>query len=283
MCNLWQSPTHGGVTFWLTSLSKLCGEFVSKVMSFQCFSSSVVCFLSPFLISPRCFFIFTRRNTLYMDTHTTAEPFKEEIKHCSQKEKIHKIYPVESWTFEESHKMTTHHSVGVAVGYIFIAAGGNCQCQRPFHLKIEAIQGSNRCQNFDRNLWAFVEHPIICETIKKSTDLAQSQRAFAVLHIATDIDHQVLRLSFSCWEIRCTAWLVEKSLFMHIYIHVMFWLWMFILHVCFTFSLLLYLFVSSRSSWLHMFFASISEANTLQFSLNCLHSCSCMAPCRPII
>ena len=49
------------------------------------------------------------------------------------------MYPAEVETFQQSHKVITHHSVGVAVGYIFITAGGNFQCQQSFHLEIETI------------------------------------------------------------------------------------------------------------------------------------------------
>lgn len=56
------------------------------------------------------------------------------LKKEREREKIHKMCPVEDEHFR------THHSVGVAVGYVFITAGENCQCQWPFHLKIETIR-----------------------------------------------------------------------------------------------------------------------------------------------
>lgn len=50
------------------------------------------------------------------------------------------MYLAEVDDFRNVYEMITHHSVGVSAGYIFITAGENCQCQRPFHLNAKTIR-----------------------------------------------------------------------------------------------------------------------------------------------
>lgn len=61
------------------------------------------------------------------------------------------MYLAEAEHFREVYKMITHHSVGVSAGYIFITAGENCQCQRPFHLKTETIRDVTDVKILTRN------------------------------------------------------------------------------------------------------------------------------------
>lgn len=120
---VWHSDWH----------SKLCGEFVSKVMC----AYNKKCLLSPFLTSSRCFFLHSP-DCVWIPI-PLLNHLRWEWNIVLKRVKIHKMYPAEVETFQQSHKVITHHSAGVAVGYIFITAGRNFQCQRSFHLEIETI------------------------------------------------------------------------------------------------------------------------------------------------
>lgn len=121
-------------------------------------------------------------------------------------------------------------------------------------------------------LSASVEHPIVCKTIQKSTDLEQYHGEFvsflslffSFLRLTSLIPCQtwtpspIIKLFLLGDQEHNIAFSVEMSLFMHIYIHVMSSLPVFNLHVPCALSLLP---GSWKSFWLHVFFASISEVN----------------------
>lgn len=112
--------------------------------------------------------LFPTLTRLCMDTHTAVKSFKVGVKHCSQKSKDTQNVPRRSRNISAKSQSDNTSQRWSCSWVHFHYSREKFPVPTVLSFRDRNHRGSKRCQNSDRKPWAFVEHPIICKTIKKN-------------------------------------------------------------------------------------------------------------------
>lgn len=121
--------------------------------------------------------------------------------------------PGRRWTFQDTSQRWSCSWVR------FHYSRGKLPMPMAISFKDRNHKGSNRRQNFDRTLWASAEHPIISKMIKRyrfgTVSFLHCQKLWS--------SRPTIKFFLLGDQVHSIVYTFERSLFMHIYKHVMFW------------------------------------------------------------